>query len=151
MTLPILLFQGIPTAMALSILILTVNNSLKYWKTGLVIGALLGVMLFFIRLLPVAFGIHTLIMISLYIIVFRLYFKFSFLNLIKAMLIGILIIVISEAFIFVFLSGLLSLTIEAIFESSLILILVGWIEILLLLVISLIIYNRKKRARVNEE
>ncbi|OWZ84862.1 hypothetical protein [Natranaerobius trueperi] len=152
MSLPVLLFQGIPASIALSIFVLAINNSLKEnWKSGIILGSLLGIFVYITRLLPLAFGTHTLVFISAYVILFRVYYKFKSYKIIKGVLLGFLIITFSEIVSFVLLPTVLNSLCDQVIETSFWIIILGWLQIIFLLLASFLmtrkanILERKKQ------
>ncbi|MBZ4688570.1 MAG: hypothetical protein JG764_2203 [Clostridiales bacterium] len=144
-----LIFQGIPEMIAFSILILTINNDLKEWKKGILVGIFFAVALFFIRKLPISYGIHTLLITFLAVIVFKNFFDFNIFVLIKSILLGEVLIFIGEMISFAFLSKVLGYNISELVDNHVLWVVSGWPQIFLLLFVSYLFRNTKKRVKYN--
>lgn len=140
-----LIFQGIPEVVALSILILVVNGDLKEWKKGVVVGVFLAIAVFFIRKLPISFGIHTLIFTLLATIVFKKIFDFNLLILIKTIFLGEVLIFAGEAISFTFLTRVIGYHMSDILNNYFLRVASGLFQILLLLFASYLFYLRNTK------
>lgn len=76
MSIPIivLIFQGIPEQIAVALLAFTIAGISFKWLEAIFLGTTLAIVAYLIRLLPVTFGVHTVILIC---------FLFFYLSLIK--------------------------------------------------------------------
>ncbi|MDK2986698.1 MAG: hypothetical protein PWQ96_2342 [Clostridia bacterium] len=144
-----LIFQGIPEMIAFSILILTINNDLKEWKKGIVMGIFLAFTMYFIRKLPLSFGIHTLTFASLTVIIFKIVFDYNVLTLIKSILLGVILLLIGEALSFTFLIKVLGYNMSEIVDNNFLWVASGWPQIFLLLFVSYLFYLRNTKKKVN--
>ncbi|UMZ74242.1 hypothetical protein [Natranaerofaba carboxydovora] len=141
MTLPVLFFLSIPEMIALSLFVLALNKSLNYWKKGVIVGVFLALTVYCLRLIPITFGVHTLILISLSVTIFFIVFNLNLIKTILSVLLGQLIIIIGEFFSIVIIPNRLGISNEDIFENSVLWITFGWFSVILVIIVTFIIYK----------
>ncbi|MBS3969315.1 MAG: hypothetical protein KGZ94_04265 [Clostridia bacterium] len=143
-----LFLQAIPEMIAFSMLVLAMNRDMKNWKEAVLMGVILALALHFIRMLPISFGIHTLIFIGLAIISYNLVFKINFTIIVKAVLLGTLLIVFGEALSFLLIIKVLGFTFEELTSSAFLWITSGWLHIIMTLVVAYFLFKKGRREVV---
>ncbi|HHW41049.1 MAG TPA: hypothetical protein GXX19_07870 [Syntrophomonadaceae bacterium] len=96
MTLVSLIFQGIPELIGLLALIFSLLNLRLEWKKIVPLGILLGGITYLIRMLPISPGVHTLILMCVFIALLKTVTKFPFSRLFIAVLISFLLLALAE-------------------------------------------------------
>ena len=132
--LPLLLviFHGIPESAALVFVTLAIVKANFNWKHILLFGTLLAAAAFFVRLLPVAFGVHTvllMLMLSLIVINFT---RYDIYKVVTSVLIVTLLIIVFEFISFSFIMFLFDIRLEEIAGNTLLRIVMGAPSTLLL-------------------
>jgi hypothetical protein len=129
-----LLFQGIPEITAVVILAFVIARVPLKWNKALLLGTILAFCVYVVRLLPIPFGSHTILLLFLLFIVLTRSAKgdagLSFI----ACLVSLLALAIYEFTCFSLFMQITGFKSEAIFKEDLLLrILVGELQVLLLL------------------
>ena len=140
-TLPVLFFLSIPEMIAFSLFVLTINKSLKHWKKGVIIGVFLALAVYCLRLIPITFGVHTLILISLSVTIFFIVFNLNLIKTILSVLLGQLIIIVGEFFSIVIIPNRLGISNEYIFENCVLWIAFGWFSVILVIIVTFILHK----------
>ncbi|WP_028308022.1 hypothetical protein [Desulfitibacter alkalitolerans] len=132
--LPLLLviFHGIPESAALVFVTLAVLKANFSWKNVLLLGALLAAAAFFVRLLPVAFGIHTVLLILMLSVIVLYFTKYDIIKVVTAVLIAAVLLLVFEFISFSFIMFLFDIRLEEIAGNTLLRIVMGAPSTLLL-------------------
>lgn len=141
-----LFLQAIPEAIAFSMLVLAMNKDMQNWKEAVLVGVILALVLYFIRMLPISFGIHTLIFIGLAIIAYNMVLNIKFTTVVKAVLLGTLLVVVGEALSFFVIVKVMGFTFEELTSSAFLWIISGWLHIIMMFLAAYLLYkNAGKR------
>ncbi|MDK2821327.1 MAG: hypothetical protein PWP31_1292 [Clostridia bacterium] len=108
-------------------------------------GMLFGVIFYLIRLLPISFGVNTILNFWITIVIFKLFTSCSLGIAVRSAIVKLLTVVIGEtAFVWVF--NLFGLSLEELYSSNLMTILSGWPNVILLFAVSLLVvkFNQRK-------
>ena len=145
------LIQGIPECIALVLLGFVLLESRMDIKRALIPGVIQALVLYFLRLFPLPFGIHTMVaIISLSVLLLC----FTEARYSKALLISFfvyLVLGISELVFLPTVSFLIGIPLEIIFSNSLLCALVGLPQVLMIVVLALILNIYYKRKNVREK
>lgn len=145
-----LIFQGIPEQLAVVTLTFVLAN-VRIKRINVVItGAILAIIAYVIRLLPVTFGIHTIINLGLLFIILVQVFKTPvFIALISAMT-TLLVLILLETSILYSLFMLFGINLTVFQENDLIRILVTLPQVVIIFLIAWIIFKYKSLRKDNE-
>ncbi|WP_028308724.1 hypothetical protein [Desulfitibacter alkalitolerans] len=143
-----LFLQAIPEGIAFSVLVLAMNRDMKNWKEVVLVGVILALILHFIRMLPLSFGIHTLIFIGLAIITYNLVLKINFTTVVKAVLLGTLLVVVGEALSFLIIVKVMGFTFEELTSSAFLWIISGWVHIIIIFIVAYFLFKKGGREVV---
>ncbi len=108
-------------------------------------GAILGTAIFFIRKLPISFGVHTILFLFLYIFILLRIFKVEFFKGVSVALICILILAFSDTLVTIFYTKVLKLSVEWLYGGSAASFLLSDLSLILFISIILLITKLKKR------
>lgn len=154
MTLFSLLFQGIPEIIALTSLAFTLAKADTDWKKISILGSVLAIAIYLIRLLPITFGIHTIICIALLIIfvntVAKVDISTSVFSAISSMIILILVETLTNNLIFY----IFNFSINTITEDPFLATIVGIPQVIILFLVNYIIkiklHKKGEGKKINE-
>lgn len=146
-----LLLQGIPEMIAFSIFVLAMNGDLKNWKKGVVVGVSLAITVFLIRKFPVSYGLHTLILMMLSTVLFKILFNFDLIKIIKSILICAIILGIGEVSSYLIFINLFGYSAQELTGNIVVWIVSGWPQIILLLVFAYIFYAKGSKNKEVDE
>lgn len=137
-----LLLQAVPEMIAFSMLVLAMNKDMKNWKEAVLMGVILALVLHFIRMLPLSFGIHTLIFIGLAIISYNLVLNINFTTVVKAVLLGTLLVIVGEALSFLIIVNVMGFTFEELTSSAFLWIISGWVHIIIIFMVAHFLFKK---------
>lgn len=140
-----LLFQGIPEQIAVVALAFVIAKIPLEWKKIVPIGAALAVSSYFLRLLPITFGVHTIIIMGL---LFLLLFKFGRSNInasLIASMLSFLTLILVETLCVSILMPVFEITSEVLFTDTTVRILISWPQVLIMYFIAYIILKVRTR------
>lgn len=138
MEIPLLswLLQTIPETLAMASLILALSARRLELKKILLIGLPLAVIIYLVRLLPVTFGVHSIIIITILAMLLNLVTKTKFS---RCLLFSIMVLVALVSFevLFVGLSiNITGMTFEQLLEHSIFRAIIGWPHTLMLFILA---------------
>lgn len=139
-----LFFRLVPEGFLMGVLMFVLSNKKINGKKLILIGIILGVTPFFIRLLPISFGVHTMLLLIIYIITAV---KLNNIDKIKAVssgLLSIIILSICEFINFILVVNLLKFPADIFLNDVKIKTLAGSPSLLLFALIIFIIYKVKR-------
>lgn len=134
-----LVFQGIPEQIAVAALAFVIARAELDWKKIGLVGVILAVIAYIVRLLPVTFGVHTVVLIML---LFLLVNKFGQVNLVLSIvsaIISFFVLVIVETVIHLAFFTLAKLPVEAVLNNDILNALIGLPQILLIFLTAYVI------------
>ena len=143
-----LFLQAIPEGIAFSVLVLAMNKDVKNWKEVVLVGVILALILHFIRMLPLSFGIHTLLFIGLAIISYNLVLNIKFITVVKAVLLGTLLVIVGEALSFFIIVNVMGFTFEELASSAFLWIISGWVHIIIIFMVAYFLFKKGMREVV---
>lgn len=95
-TLPVLIFVGIPEGIALATLAFILAEEKLYWNKIFLIGSSLSIGAYLLRLLPITFGVHTIILVIFLFFILNVFEKVNVIDAIKASIFTYLILILTE-------------------------------------------------------
>lgn len=136
-----LILQGIPEQIAVVTLAFVIAKISIDWKKISLIGIILALSSYVLRLFPITFGIHTIVLIAL---LFIFLIKLNQINLnvaLVASLISFLALIITETICIKILMFLFNITSAAIISNTVIRILTSLPQVLIIFLLAYVIYN----------
>lgn len=140
------LLQGLPEAIGIAALMYSVAGLGFPWRSILPVGVLFGVTFYLIRLLPISFGIHTLLNFLFTIVVFRKAASCSLALAIRSGLAALATVVITETVFLPLFVSISRLTLEEIYSNIWLRALSGWPNVVLLFLVAYLashIHNKR--------
>ncbi|NLW06492.1 MAG: hypothetical protein GX039_00680 [Clostridia bacterium] len=144
------LLQGLPEAIGIAAVMYSVAGFGLRWRTIVPVGILFGVAFYLIRLLPIAFGVNTLLNFLLIVLVFQKATSCRLALAIRSGLAALIIVVVAENLFFILFVSALGLDTEAIYNILWLRLLVSWPNVIVLFTVA-VIYNSMLNRRVNKE
>jgi len=142
-----LIFQGIPEQIAIITLACVLVNAELIWKRIVPISVVIVAINYFLRLLPITFGVHTVILIGLLVVFMATSLKIDIIRAIIGSLVSYLILIIVETLCLAFIIPMFGLTPEAMITDWIVRTLVGLPQLILLLVIAFLIHKLRELKR----
>ena len=137
MSIPLWLFQGVPESLAVTSLALVLSGQALKFRSVMLVGLPQAVSAFLVRLLPVSFGIHTIILLFLLSIWMTLILKVRLSRSLPAALITVIFLGAAEVGVLSVVLPLWGVTFEQIMENDFLLIVAGLPQIILLFALAL--------------
>lgn len=150
MNIPVLsaIFQGIPESTALVFLTLVFLRVRLNWGFILFFGVLQTAAAFLIRMLPLAFGVHSVVLILVLSVFMTYATKLHFIKIVPNAIIAFIVLLASEFLSFTIITKVFNLSIDIIAKEQLFRILVGLPHVVLMFFVGLIIiYFRKLKEK----
>ena len=120
------------------------NSLIEYWRKGIILALIMAAMTYVLRLfIPVTFGLHSLALIALAVVVFRIKLKFDYVFLIKGILSSSFIIILGELLSHFLFVSILNIPMNEILNNTFFLLMFGWIPIIILLTIIVLLHTKK--------
>lgn len=143
MKIPFLAFilQGIPEMIAIVLLAFVITKASLEWKKICIIGIIMGFASYFIRLLPLTFGIHTVILIGILFIILSKYARVNFNSALIGSLLSFLAIIVAETISLSLLMPIFNVTSEILFTNTIVRVLISWPQILFVIALSFCIHK----------
>lgn len=145
------LLQGIPESLALVTLALALAGEKLEMRRIALLGIIEAVIIFAIRLLPLTFGVHSILSIFSMALLLNLFLKVRFSRSLLSALIVIIALAAAETvsfYLFLYLTGL---SYEQLFENLFIYIISGWPQVILLFLLALAIHRWQQGRRALKE
>jgi hypothetical protein len=140
------IFQGIPESVALAFLALVLLKVRLDWKVIFIIGIIHTCAAYIIRMLPFAFGVHTVLLVLTLSFVVMFFTKKDIIEVVPMVLIVFILLITYEFVAFSLITNMLNVSFEMLFENEFIRIFIGFPQTLLLFLTGLIVlYIRKQR------
>jgi len=148
MEIPILiwLLQGIPECLALITLALALSGEKLEIRKIIPLGIIEAVIIFAIRLLPLTFGVHSILSMFSLALLLHFFIKVHFSRSLLSALIVIITLAAVETVIFTLILYLTGLSYEQLSENIFVVIAGGWPQIIVLFVLALTV-NKWQRQR----
>lgn len=144
------IFQGIPESVGVFFLALVLLKAKLNWKKIILFGILNALVAFVIRMLPFAFGVHTVLLIMVMSFMLMYVTKHELVKIVPNVIIVVALLLIYEFLAFVVLSNIFNWNYEMIFENNLLRVLIGFPQTILLFLTGLIIlYKRRMGSYYN--
>jgi len=144
---PAFILQGIPEGIAIVLLSFIIAKIPLNWKKILIIGLIIATSSYVMRLLPVTFGIHTVVIIGLEFILLFKVGKGKVNSALIAAIISSIAIIIVETVCLSILMPLFNVTSETLFNNTLIRILLTLPQVFVIFLISFIILKIRTGKR----
>jgi len=133
---------------AFSLFVMAMTKTLKSWKNAIWMGIVLGTAIYLIRMLPdLFFGIHTLMLVSLAVVLYRLVLDTDLAKIIVAACTGMLLLVFVEYLFFWLAINFTGLTLEELISDSLWWIVLRWPHIIIMLGIAYFFHKKQVAAK----
>ncbi len=145
-----LLFQGIPEQIAVITLALILARTRLEWKKIVLLSIILAFTAYFVRMFPITFGIHTIILIGLLFVFLIQLFQTSVIVALKSSLISMLILIIVEYVSFTILTNLFRISFDTCLTNVPIRILLGMPQVFVLFILAFIILKVRKGRKQYE-
>lgn len=150
MKIPLVAFilQGIPECMATITLAFVLAEIRLKWKNIALYGFILALVTYFVRLLPITFGTHTVIFMGFVFILLIYFFQVSIFTAFKASLISYLLLIIIEYTCLSLFSALYNLSFEVFLTDVTIRILATLPQVFILFIIAFIILKVRTERKM---
>ena len=142
-----LVFQGIPEQIAIITLACVLVKAELVWKRIVPISVVIVAINYFLRLLPITFGIHTVILIGLLVVFMVAWLKVDMIRAIIGSLVSYLILIIVETLCLAVIIPMFGLTPGVLTSNWVVRTLVGLPQLILLLAIAFLIHKLRKLKR----
>jgi len=143
-----LILQGIPEQIAVVTLAYVISKISIDWRKISIIGILLALSSYVLRLFPVTFGIHTIMLIAI-LFIFLIKINQTNLNLaLVASLISFLALIITETICLSILMPLLNITPADIISNNVVRILISLPQVLVMFLLSYFLYSVRTAKKV---
>ena len=145
------LFQTIPEALALTTLALVLSNAKIDLKNVVFIALPYAVAVYLIRLLPIVFGVHFIVLIIFLAVLLNLRLKMRFSRCLLNALLVCLFLAVAETLLMYLLSVFTGITFEQATESLKLFIIFAWPQIIFLFLLALLIYKWRASRRAGSK
>ncbi|MDK2824254.1 MAG: hypothetical protein PWP71_2172 [Clostridia bacterium] len=142
-TLPVLIFVGIPEGIALATLVFVLAEEKLYWNKIFLIGSSLSIGAYLLRLLPITFGVHTIVILILLFFILNVFEKLDAITSINVSIFTFLILVLTETATIPLLMTVLNISKNKLMQDELLKIMVYFPHIILLFLIAYLIKYKK--------
>ncbi len=142
------IFQGIPESIALFFIILVLLRSEVNWKIILILGILNTIFMYFFRSLPLAFGIHTVLLVIISFFMLKYITGYGIIKIIPPIIIAFTLLISYEFFFYYLYCKILGLNMEVIWGNDLFRIISGIPHIILLFLTGAIILFIRKEKKI---
>jgi len=136
-----LAFYGIPESIALVTLAFVLAKAKLQWKKVVFMGALLACTAYVLRLIPITFGVHTIVCMGLFIFLLNYFVKVDLTRTITSVLITYIILAIVETGSRTITLKLLNWSVEEVMKNELLITLTGLPEVVILCFLAFVIKN----------
>ncbi|KJS87709.1 MAG: hypothetical protein JM58_03330 [Peptococcaceae bacterium BICA1-8] len=144
----VVLLQGIPEQIAVVILALSIARQPFKWREVIFVGIILAITAFMVRLLPITFGVHTVVLIGLLFAYLSFIKKVDLSSAILSSLLSFLVLIVSESLIVPTIMNLFAISREELLTNDFIRILITLPHVLIIFFVALFI--KKKRLDIKE-
>ena len=133
------IFLGIPETIALVTLVFVIAKAKINWKKIIFLGVLLTCTAYLLRLIPITFGVHTLVNIGLLIFLMTYLEKVDLIRSIISVLIGYFCLIVIEAVTHMATLPIFNLSVEQVINNEFLLTVSGIPQVILLFLIAFIV------------
>ncbi|KUO64103.1 MAG: hypothetical protein APF84_08315 [Gracilibacter sp. BRH_c7a] len=140
-----LIFQGIPEQIAVVTLVFVLTRIRLEWKKIVLFGIILAFAAYVLRLFPITFGIHTIVLIGLQFVFLVQLYQAPVIIALRGTLIAFLIFIVIEYICFTLLIYLFDINFETYLNNIPTRILIGLPQVFLLFTLSYIILKVRSR------
>lgn len=144
------LIRAIPETLGLILLTLAVVNERKGFKETLLTSIVCGLVGFSMRMLPLKFGIHAILVVIIEAIIINAILKVKLQKAFLGILASLAVLTVTEIITFAFIESVLKLNSEAVFSSAVGTLLAGLPSVLMLYLIALIINSVTSKRNFKE-
>lgn len=144
-----LLLQGIPECIALYTLAFVIAKIPLEWRKIIILGIFAAFISYVIRLFPITFGVHSIILIGLQFLVLIQIGRTTILTSLKSSLISFLVLVLLETSFIVLIAPLFGINLEMFSHSVKIRIFTTLPQVFILFILAFIIHNRSNKIPRN--
>ena len=137
MSIPLWLFQGVPESLAVTSLAVVLSGQALKLRPVMMVGLPQAVSAFLVRLLPISFGIHTVILLVLLSIWLTLILKIRLSRSLPAALVTVILLGAAEVGVFSIVLPLWGITFEQIMQNDLLLIVICLPQTILIFALAL--------------
>lgn len=141
-----LIFQGIPEQIGVITLAFVLAKAELKVNQLCLFGSILALSAFLIRMLPITFGLHTIVLICLLVFFVTNYSKANLTTAIMSALISFILLMVFETSTHLVVIKVIKIPMETILDNQIIRILTGIPQVVLLFLSSFIIRKYRKRA-----
>ena len=141
-----LIFQGIPEMIAVATLGFSMAKLDLAWRRIVIIGCAMGLLAFIIRLLPVTFGVHTIVLLVMIIISLNKFGATHFVAIISGLL-SFLTLVICETLVSLVIFGIFELSPVVVAQNDFLKIITGIPEVLMIFLVSFLVLKFRRRGK----
>lgn len=141
-----LILQGIPETIGLAALFHAMLKQKLVWKQLIFLGILVGIITYFIRLLPISPGVHTFILIIIWTGILRILTKKKLTKLFLVVFMGIAVLAVAEIVFNQILFSLLNTSYEDAMNQPVIWSLLGLPQVLLLFLLAFFLNRNNKTS-----
>lgn len=143
-----LIFQGIPEQIALVTLAFILAKIKIDWKKIVLLGVFLAFTAYALRLLPITFGTHTIILIGLLFPFLIQFCQVPFLIALKASLVSFLTLIVVEYVLFTSIINLFGISFELYFTDVFKRTLIGLPQVFVLFIIAFVIFKIRHEREI---
>lgn len=143
----VLLFAGIPENIALATLAFVLAKVELEWKKIFSIGVILALNAYLLRLLPITFGVHTIVNIGLLIVLLSVFTQADLVASVISSFLSILALIVVETLNYIIILPLFNIPIKTVINSPILRILIGLPLVIILFLISYIVKIYQKREK----
>jgi hypothetical protein len=139
-----LLIEGIVAVFA----IYKLSGKKAEWKEYIGVGLLIGILIYIVRLLPIHFGVHTLILLLFYVFIIKAIGKIEFYKATSSCIIFIAVLYLSEWITTVIFTGIFQISVETLFNKSIIGTLISFIPLAISFAVVVLMNKVKKHIKI---
>jgi len=145
------LFQGLPEAIGIAAVMYAVAGLGLRWRSIVPVGLIFGVFFYLVRLLPIAFGVNTLLNVLFTVLVFQKITSCHLALAVRSGLVAFATVVIGENLFIQFFVWVLRFNVADIYNNVYLRIVFGWPNVILLFLVAIVtnaILNKKHNKGV---
>lgn len=140
-----LIFQGFPETIAFATFVFVFSNQRLEWKNIIFVSIIQMLTTYLIRMLPMTFGIHTIILIITLAIYVKAVTGVSFSTVLKVSALGMVVLAVVEIIVDLTLFEVLKLSVEQANSNTILWILIGWPQVIVLFLLAWLKESRRKK------
>ena len=137
--LPALIIQGLPEQIAVMTLAFVFAKIRLEWKKIIIFAIIMTLTVYLLRMLPITFGIHTIVLLGLQFFFLIQFCQVHVLEALRACLISVLLLIMVEYICFTLFTVLFGISFETYMNDVTTRILISWPQVIVLFLISFIV------------